>query len=435
MSGELIGYVSIGALVILLGLGMPVAFAMALIGFAGYIMLRSFDQALGILSLTPLTTLTVYGFTVIPLFVLMGMAAYRADFGADVFFAARHWVGRIRGSLAIATTLGCAAFGTIAGDAISSTVTIGKVALPEMDKAGYDRKLALGALAASGPIASMIPPSVIMVILGMITEQSVGTLLMAGLLPGITTAVIFSLTTYLRALRSPKLAPISEEGTPWKDKFKSLVRIWAIVLCALLIWGGLYSGLATPTELGGLAALIILAAGIIYRRLNLGKIWDALLDTARVAGMLAAILVGAFLYNYMFALTGIVPHLADVIIGSGLPPTGIVILIMALFLFLGTFMNAIAMVYLAMPFVYPIVVEAGINPIWFLVLVVHTAEMGCITPPFGLTLFAARSIAPAGTTTTMVIRGIGPFVLAGFVVLAILIAFPQIALFLPNLMR
>ncbi len=433
MNPQVVGILGLVVMLLLVGIGMPIGFVMLGIGLVGYWLMEGSRAALGIFGGIFWNTLNNYNFTVIPLFVLMGNLAYHAGFGEDIFYTIRQWIGRLRGSLAMATCLGCAAFGTISGDAISCTITMGKIAIPEMEKAGYDIKLAIGSVAAAAPLAAMVPPSVLICLYGMIVEQSIGKLLIAGFLPGFMTAFVFSMMIYLRAWRNPSIAPVTS-GVSWKQKIVSLKRSWVVALSAMSILGGMYTGVFTPTEAGGMAALIILVAGIASRRLNLPRIWNALADTAKIMGMICMVLVGAFMFNAMVVLTGIAPIMVDFIGGTDFPPLVVLIGIMGMYLILGCFMNAIAMLFLTMPLVYPIVLQLGFNPIWFGILVVHMCEIGCITPPYGLTLFAVKAVLPEGTPSSLVVRSILPFLLTDLVVLAILIAFPQITLFLPNLM-
>jgi C4-dicarboxylate transporter DctM subunit len=433
LTPELICVMAIALMIILLGFGMPVAFAMAISGFVGYGLISGFERAVSILSLVPWQSLASYGFTVIPMFVFMGMLASEAGFGEDIYFTLRRWVGRISGSLAITTCMGCAAFGTLSGDAISTAVTMGRIAIPEMEKAGYNTGLSLASVAAAGPIAAMIPPSVLICIYGVISEQSVGKLLMAGFLPGILTAVLFSLTIYIRARFNPSLAPTTS-GATWMERIVSLKRIVIVLACSVAIIGGIYSGIFTPTEAGGMGALIIMVGAFATRRLSWSKFRSAVAFTLRVTVMFGAILMGAFLFGYMVTVSGLVSALLGFMESLSLPTIGIVLGIMLVFLILGSFMQAVAMLFVTMPFILPIMASANIDPIWMGILIVHMCEVGCITPPFGITLFAVKSVKPEIRTTT-IIKGILPFLIADVVVLLLLVLFPQIALIVPSMMH
>jgi tripartite ATP-independent transporter DctM subunit len=334
----------------------------------------------------------------------------------------------------MAACFGCAAFGTVSGDSVSTTLTLGKIAIPEMQKSKYDIKLAIGSIASAAPIAAMIPPSALMCMYGFVVQQSMGKLLMGGVLPGILTAVIFAITVGIWAHLKPDIAPRTQEKISWKDKFVSLKNIWIVAICALFILGGIYTGVFTPTEAGGISALVVLLSGIAAKRLNLKKIWDAVIDSSKITGTVTVIMAGALMFNAMFTLTGVTEDLVDFLTPEGVSPMLVLIGIMTLYLILGFFMNAVAMLFLTMPFVFPIITDLGINPIWFGIMVVHMCEVGSITPPFGITLFVVRTIVPKETTSATILIGVLPFFFAYLVVLAIMLAFPQIALFLPSMM-
>jgi len=380
MDPALIGWLSIPALLLLFGLGMPVAYAMLVVGFVGYFIVAGPTRALANISVTPYSSVAVYTLSVIPLFVLMGNLAYRAGFGQDTFWAARQWVGRFRGGLAMATVLGCALFGAISGSSVANAVTFGKVAVPEMRAYGYSRRLAAAAVAAAGPLAAMIPPSILMVVYAMLTDQSVGKLLIAGYLPGFMTAGIFVVAIYLMTLRNPNLGP-AVLGITWRDRISALKGVWSILLVALIVMAGIYTGIFTPTEAAGIGAAALLLAGVACRRLDLRGLWDALLDTAKVTGMIFAIVVGVFTFNFLIALTRLPNRAGEFINGMGLSPIMLLIAVMILYLILGCFMDTLAMVFLTMPVIFPIIVAQGINPIWFGILLVQNAEIGMITPP------------------------------------------------------
>ncbi len=435
MDPQVVGYLCIALLVVLFGIGVPIGYTMLLTGLTGAVIMIGAKGAFALLGGTVWNSLNNYALTVIPLFVLMGHFAYHSGFGGDLFYAIRKWVGNIKGSLAIAACLGCAAFGTVTGDSISTTITIGKISIPEMRKSGYDMRLALGTMASAAPIAAMIPPSVLMALYGMATEQSIGKLLVAGFLPGILTAIIFSLTIYIIVSIRPAWAPVLKQKISFIEKVKSLKFVWVVIACAAMVLGGLYSGIFTPTECGGMAALVVLIAGFATRRLNLSKTWSAVLDSAKVMGTLGIILVGTTMFNAMFAMTGISELLVSLMAPAGVTPLLFLIGFVILFLVLGCFMSAVAMIFLTMPFLFPIVQKLGIDPILFGVLVVHMAEVGSITPPFGITLFAVKSVVTEEVSTGTILRGVWPFFIAYLVVTALLITFPQIALFLPSLMK
>lgn len=433
MSPMMVGGLSFLLLLMLLGLGIPVAFAMAMVGFISFWVISGIEPGLGLCSLVPFSSVAHYTFTVMPMFVLLGNFAFRAGFGKDIYWTARQWVGRAPGGLAIATIYGCAAFGAASGSSIAAAATIGRMSVPEMEKYGYDRKLAAGSVAAGGPLAAMIPPSILMVIYGMCTETSIGKLLVAGFLPGIMAATLMSLSIFVRAWRNPELGR-SVLGITWKDRFASVRGIWGILLIALAVMGSIYTGLATPTEAGAFGAFAALIIGVVSGRLNVKGIWGSLLDTTKTVAMIFCIVMGAFMFNYQFAVSRLPFIAADYIAALPYSPIVILLAIMLLYIILGAFLDTAAMLFLTLPLIFPIVTALGFNSIWFGILIVQNCEIGMITPPFGLTLFATKSVIP-GMSTTDIIRGAMPFLLPLMVQLALLIAFPQIALFLPSLMK
>lgn len=432
MSETVLGFFSIGALLLLLGLGMPVAFAMALVGFVFYVLIAGSLPGLGMLGMIPYSSLSHYTLTVIPLFVLMGNVAFRAGFGVGVFNAARHWIGQIRGGVAMATVLGCAGFAAGCGSSVATTITMGRIAVPEMEKFRYDRGLSICSVAASGTLASMIPPSILMVVYGMITEQSIAKLLLAGFLPGLLTAGVYISMIFIRTLRTPDLAPAAPP-TSWREKFVSLKDAWGILSIFGIVMGGIYTGIFTPTEAGAMGATASFFVAATAGKLNWALFRGAMLDTARMTGMIFFIIIGAFLFSYQFGITRIPMVTADFIGGLSVPPIVILVLIMIMYIVLGTFMDTLAMLFLTLPIIFPSTQVIGLNPIWFGILVVHVCELGMITPPFGVTLFAIKAAIPDLDTGTL-FRGIVPFFFADIVTLIILILFPQIALFIPNLM-
>jgi C4-dicarboxylate transporter DctM subunit len=313
-------------------------------------------------------------------------------------------------------------------------MTIGKIAVPEMQKAKYDIGLAGGVMASAGPIAAMIPPSGLMIIYSLVTEQSVARLLMAGFLPGILTASLFALTVFIWTRIKPGIAPATGEHFSFMEKLASLKLVWPIGICAVLIIGGIYTGVFTPTEAGGMASLIVLVVGFLTRRLNLDLTRRAVMDSAKVVGTVMIILVGSLMFNSMFAITGISQKMMAVLAPEGASALLVVTGIMMMYLVLGCFLSAIAMIFLTMPFVFPIILQLGVSPIWFGVLVVHMCEVGSITPPFGITLFAVKAILPREVQAKTLIKGALPFFATYMVVLVILLLVPNIALFLPSLM-
>lgn len=426
------GYLGIAAITVLIILGMRVAFATALIGILGIAFLKGWNTAFNISGYLPHGIVAHYSLSVIPLFIIMGYFAYFAGLTRDVFQTARQWVGHFSGGLAIASTYGCAGFAACTGSSVASAAVMGKMAIPEMTKFGYNPRLAAGSVAAGGTIATLIPPSVPLVIYGIITEQSVGFLLMAGLLPGILSAVIYALMIQIRVKFNPSLAPLLPPA-PWKTRLISLKDTWGILVLLALILGGIYTGVFTPTEAGGAGATGTFFMALLAGRLNWTDFKQSVLDTGKATVMIFSIIVGVLIFVRFLAITGLPAAFSKAVLA--MPVNRMVILcgILGLFVFLGMFLDLIGMMLLALPIVFPAVVSLGFDPIWFGVIVVKMGEICLITPPVGLNVYVVNSVAPDIPSEEIFI-GIVPFLLMDFLTLAILIVFPQISLFLPSLM-
>ncbi|MBI2832749.1 MAG: TRAP transporter large permease [Chloroflexi bacterium] len=434
MSPEQVAAVTISLvlLFVFLFFSVPVGAAMGVAGVVGVMYLQGMRVGLGLVPIVAWDSLDKYTFTVVPMFVFMGILAVEAGFSKDLFDAARNWVGGIRGSLAMATTLASAGFGTICGSGVATTATFSKIAVPEMEKAGYDERLAIGCVAASGPLAAIIPPSIIMVYYGLITESSIGKLLMAGFLPGFMLAVIYIIMVSFRTWRDPKLAPPSP-SVPWRVKLASLSKVWPVLVIAGMMLGGIYRGVFTPTEGGAFGAASVLLLGLTTRRLGFRSILRALAGTVNIMGMLILIVVGAFLFNHLIAVSGLTKAMVATVEELNLQPMMLMVSFMVIFLISGTFMDTVAMMFLLLPLMFPLAMKAGFDPTWFGILVVVNCEIGMETPPFGLSLFAAKGAMPEKSMRA-IISGITPFIICDVIGLILLILFPQIVLLLPNMM-
>ncbi len=426
--------VGIGGIVIfllLIFLGMPIAFTGAMVGLLGLWVLTGTSPAITAIGTFPYGIIANHAFTVMPLFILMGHLASSSGFVQDLYWAARQWVGRFPGGLALATTIGGAGFAAASGSSIASAAVLTKTALPEMERYKYDPKMATGCIAVVGTLASIIPPSVHIVLYGIFTEQSIGKLLIAGILPGFLTAALYMLMILVRTTFNPSLGP-PVYGVTWKERFVSLKGVWGVGLLVMLVLGGIYTGLFTPTEAGAVGALGAFLFGFASRRLTLRKVWSALLETGRTTCMLLFLLMGVLIFNRFLAFSGVPTELAAFIAGIEAPPLVILIAILALYLILGTFLTAIGMMLVTLPVIYPLSVNLGFDPIWFGILVVMMAEIAMATPPVGLVTYTVHATAPHIPLTT-VFKGVIPFNLMDIVAVALLVAFPQIVLFLPSM--
>ncbi len=427
-----IGYMALIVMVILIILGMRIAFVAPLVAFGGIAALKGWNVAFNLAGYLPHGIAAHYSLSVIPLFIIMGYLGFYSGLTKDIFYTARQWFGHLPGGMAIATTYGCAGFAACTGSSVASAAVMGKMAIPEMRKYGYHPGFAAGAVAAGGTLATLIPPSVPLVIYGIITEQSVGFLLMAGLLPGVLSAIIYAFMIQIRVKLKPSLALPLEKAT-WKNRIISLKNTWGMLAILTVMLGGIYTGVFTPTEAGGAGAAAVFFMGLLAKRLDLKKFKLALLDTGRATVMIFAIIVGILTFVRFLALTGLPSSISDAVVA--LPVPRIVILggILGLFVFLGMFLDLIGMMLLALPIVFPPVIALGYDPIWFGVIVVKMGEICLITPPVGLNVYVVNSVAPDIPSQT-IFKGIIPFLIMDFLTLGILIAFPQIVTFLPSLM-
>ena len=418
---------------VLVALGTWIGFAAALIGLIGVTLIRGWGAMSGVAGFIPFSATASFSLSVIPLFILMGYFAFYAGLTRDLFSTARSWFGHFPGGLAIATTFGSAGFAACSGSSTAAAAVMGKVAIPEMQRYNYDTKLAAGSVACSGTIASMIPPSVVMVIYGIITEQSVGTLLIAGFLPGILEAVLYSGMIYTRCRINPSLGGALPAAS-WKERIFSIRGIWGMVVLMVIILGGLYIGVFTPTEAGGIGAFgaLLMAAGL--RRLSFAHLKESLLETGKTTAMIFATVVGVLILLRFFALSGVTKAFIDVMLNAPWPPLAILSFILLIYLILGMFISAIGMLMLTLPLVFPVVVGLGYDPIWFGIIAVRMAEIAFITPPVGINVYAVKSVVP-GITVEDIFKGTFWFLGMDIFNLVLLIAFPVIALWLPSMMR
>jgi len=428
------GYLGIVLMLLLMFSGLTIAYAMAIIGFIGIQFLGNWPTALSLSGLIPYHSTANYWNVVLPLFVLMGaLAATDRGIGTRLFHAVDKWVGQVPGGLAMATVGGCAAFGAVCGETLATVATMGKVALPEMKKYNYDGALRTGCVAAGGTLGIMIPPSIVFIIYAVIAEESIGKLFIAGIFPGILTAGLMMLVIYIQAKRNPALAA-GRPPTSFKDKLSSLLGTLEMVILFLLVIGGIYGGLFSPIEAGAIGALGALIIGLARRFINRKEIVNALLEGAKIAGMLLIIFVGVGMLGSFLARSSLPAVLGDYVAGLGISRWVIFIGIVFMYIILGCVMNVIPAIMLSLPIIMPSVVALGFDPVWFGVVIVLLVMIGQITPPVGVACFVTRSLDPE-VSLSSIFRGILPLWGCMVVVVVLLALFPQIALFLPNLMR
>lgn len=423
MGSEMIGALGLGALLILMILRVPVALTMLIVGVVGFAQVISWDAAIAQLKTVPVEVLSNYSFSAVPMFILMGVLAAHSGMAGKLFQATRVICGGWKGGLAIAAVGSCGVFSAISGSSLATASTMTRVALPEMERYGYHRGLASGALAAGGTLGIMIPPSIALLIYAILTEQSVGDMFMAGLVPGLMGLVMYALTVTVVMRMKPSLA-VAGEVTPWREKLASLgglVPFFAVFLIMIL---GIYFGIFTPTEgasVGAFATLLYaLAKGLRGREL-----WRAVQETLSLSTVVFFMLVGADTLGYFISVSRISFSISDFLYGMELAPIVVVLCILLMYFVLGMFMDSIAMLVITVPVVFPIIQSLGIDPVWFGIVTVLTVELGLITPPVGMNVFVIKAMAPH-VALGEIFRGVSPFIASDFVRLALLILFPAL---------
>jgi C4-dicarboxylate transporter DctM subunit len=430
VTAALLGFATIFALALM---RLPLAFAMGLVGFIGIGLTRGWQPAMASAAQVVYETGFAYTLSVIPLFILMGNFVARAGLAHELFQAAYAFIGHLRGGLAHATVAACAGFGAICGSSIATAATMSKVAYPSMRKLGYSEALSTGVMAAGGTLGIMIPPSTIMVIYGIVTETHIGKLFAAGVIPGLLTAAMLMLAITIVTARDPEHAPPGERAT-WPERWQALRGIWGVLVLVVLVLGGVYGGFFTATEGAGFGAAGAFLFALLRRRLSWRSLFEVLVESARTTAMLFTLLIAATLFANFVNFTTLPGDLKDWITHQGLSPTMIIVAMMGIYVVLGTVMEELTMVLLTIPLFFPIVTQLGFDPIWFGVLIVMIVQIGLISPPVGMNLFVINALLP-GVGLGNIFRGCWPFVLAMVLVLGVLVAFPQLSLWLPSLMK
>lgn len=432
MSLTTIGIIGLIILVIILFSKMPVGFVMALLGLVGFSYVVTIEAGLSLLAKDVFLTFSSYSLTVIPLFVFMGQIAFHSGISRRLYDSVYVFMGHYKGGLAIATIGACAGFSAISGSTNATAATMATVTLPEMRRYNYDMSLATGTVAAGGSLGILIPPSVIFIVYGIMTEQSIGALFAAGIFPGIILALLFMLTVYIRVQMNPKLAPPGPK-TSFKEKAKSFTGVLEALLIFAFVMGGLFFGIFTPTEAGAVGAFLTLFVALLRRQLTWPAFLRSLLDATRISCMVMVIVTGAVVFGHFLAITRIPFNLANWVSALPLPSYAVMGIIVIIYLFGGCFMDALAMIMLTIPIFYPVATALGFHPIWFGVAIVLVTEMGVITPPVGVNVYVVHGIAK-DVPLEVIFKGVAPFVLALLACVAILLTFPQTVLFLPGLM-
>ncbi|WP_370155422.1 TRAP transporter large permease [Ferrovibrio sp.] len=424
------GFVALFAMMVL---RVPVGVAMGIVGVSGFAVLAAFNPALNLLAQSPIRTVTSYELAVIPMFILMGSFATAAGMSRELFRASEAWLGHRRGGLAMATVAACAGFAAINGSSVATAATMTNVALPEMRRFGYSASLSTGVIAAGGTLGIMIPPSVVFALYGILTEQDISKLFIAGIGPGLLAVALYMLVIQAIGALRPALMPRGAR-TPWRERLASLRDIWATMTLFVAIIGGMYGGVFTATEAAGCGAVGALLIGILRGRLDWGKIRGCLIESVRTSAAIFTIVIGAFLFGYFLVITQTPQKVSDFLTALPIGPYGVLALILLMYLVLGAVMDEMAIILVTVPIIFPVMMQLGFDPIWFGVIVVMQTTLGMVTPPIGINVFVINSIA-RDVSLGQIYRGVAPFILIDVVRMILLVAFPAIALFLPGQMN
>lgn len=433
MNEDIVAITGFVVLFALMLLRVPVGMAMGLVGVTGYGYLVGVGPALKLVSQTSMRTVTDYTFGVLPMFMLMGALVSVSGVSRELFRAANALIGHLRGGLGFATVAACGGFAAICGSSVATAATFSTVAYPEMRRNGYPKSFSTGVIAAGGTLGAMLPPSTVLAVYAIITQQDIGKLFMAGIFPGLLAMAMYIMTIAVLVRVKPDLLPAHVPG-PIKERIRAVKDVWAPLTLFAFVIGGLYGGLFTPTEAGGVGACGAFFLGFVRGKLPGSKIKEALLQATRTAAAVFTVLIGALLFGYFLTVTQTPQKLTEYIAGMGLGRYEVLALIMVMYLILGCLMDAMAMIILTIPIIFPMITRLGFDPIWFGVIVVMTVELGLIHPPVGMNVFVIKSVVK-DVTFTAIFKGVIPFIITDVLRLIILIAFPVIALYLPGGMR
>ncbi len=433
MSPTTVGMIGIGCFFLLIALRMPIAYAMAMVGFAGFGYLTSTSAALTMASTELFSTFSRYSLSVIPMFILMGFLAFHTGMGTRLYDLAYKMVGHLPGGLAIATQATCALFGAVCGSNTATAATIGAIALPEMRKYNYDHSLSTASVAAGGALGVLIPPSVIFIVYGIAAEQSVGRLFLAGIIPGILLMSLYMLVIYLMAKSNPVLGPPGARSD-WRSRYMALGGgLLEVMVVFTISLGGLFAGWFMPTEAGAVGVAGVTLVTALKRRIDLRIIKNSLADTTRTTAMIMLLVGSAVIFGRFIAISRIPFAMAEWVAALALPPFAVIALILLIYLVLGCFIDALALILLTIPIFLPVAVDVlGYDPIWFGVIIVMVVAMGVITPPVGMNVYIVKGVA-GDVPLEKIFRGIWPFLFAIVLALALLIIFPGMATYLPSL--
>ena len=417
---------------ILIALRLPIGFTLLLVGFLGFTILRGFGVAVAILPQVLYEQTASFTLIVVPLFIITGAFAFQSGLVERAYELAQRWMGKMRGGLAAATVVACAIFGACTGSSIATSLTIGRVSIPEMRRLGHSDAITCGTVAASGTLGMLIPPSGMLVIYGVLTEQPIGKLLIAGVVPGVLSALIYVAGVYLFALFRPQSMP-SVQSSSWKDRFSSIYKAWGIFALFLSIIGGIYSGIFTVTEAAGLGAFVAFIM-LMVKQDRWNNIKKSFYDGAHTTATIFLLLLGAFIFSRFIVMSGFGTEIAEMITGLPFGRYGILFMILLFYIPLGMFLDPLSMMLIILPVVFTSVTSLGFDPVWFGIISIKMAELANITPPMGLHCFVVKGIAPDEVRLEEIFKGCGFFVILDILTIVLLVVFPQIALWLPSTM-
>ncbi len=430
MDPSLLSLLILVLLFVLLAAGMPIGIAMGLSAATGIGVLIDPNAALNLIGQTAYETAITYDLSVLPMFVLMGYIASGAGLSEALYRACNAWLGHRRGGLALATVGGCGAFAAICGSSLATAATMSQVALPEMRRYNYDDRLATGAIAAGGTIGILIPPSVLMVLYGLLTETSISKLFLAGILPGILTVIVFMAVISAVTRIRPEYGPRAERAS-LQARLRAIREVWGVALLFILVIGGIYAGIFSPTEAASIGAIGALLLSVLNRTFSLDLVRGSLIETVKTTAMIFTILIGAILFNNFLILATVPDLISDWIEGLQIGRIEVLLLILVIYIVIGSFLDSLAMVLLTIPIFFPIINALGFDPVWFGIIVVMIVELGLITPPIGMNVFVIKGIA-TDIPMERIFVGVLPFVVAQIVLIGILVVFPEIALLIPE---
>ncbi|TNF64909.1 MAG: TRAP transporter large permease [Rhodobacteraceae bacterium] len=446
MDPLVVGLVTLIITLVLLAIRVPIAAALGISASVGVFIIFSWRPGaefmpqfawrptLSLIANGPYDFLKSYSLATVPLFVLMGHLAYEAGFTTDIYRAARLWLARLPGGVAMASVVGCGGFSAITGSSVACAAAMGRIAIPEMLKFGYSKSLATGSVAIGGTLGSLIPPSILFILYGVFAEQSIARLFMAAIVPGLLSLAAYLVVIYIWARLRPDAAPRPQETISAAERWRSLGQCWSIIVLFVIVIGGIYAGFFTPSEAAGVGAIAALVLGLVLRRLTLARIVSALRESVFQSSMIFAIALAGKIYVSFIALTGLSNSIGDWIEASQLSMVMVLALIVLFYIVLGMFLDPIGIILLTLPLTIPIVDSYGLSLIWFGVLVIKLLEIGLVTPPIGLNVFVIKSIVGDGVRLETIFKGIGLFLLAEIVVLGLIAGIPALSLWLPSVM-